>query len=630
MSLAAPPLTRKGRAGLLLALLLLWTGTMLTVAGPSLRVGALPWSQASLLAVAPWGAGAPETLPATPEGRAWRGPRTSWLRGLDALSAARWPWAEPTLASGGVGGVAHGRSGAVLDPLLHAVLPAGPERATLLLGVLRSFLAAVGMALLGLRTGLAPSGALVAGLVAGLSPWAWHAHLLELDGAVAVFPWLVLAVDTVRRGAWWRGAGLVSLLAALAWLTAAPWTAAVLLAALLAAVIGLSRSSRRAGLVLLGGILLAMAIVPVSVPGWMAWTGVPLAGRGPGWPGVVVLVAAGAGFARLSGRGRWWLLPVLAIVPWVPAMAVVALPALAWLSGRATEAVSGGRLARWLPVLVATEAVLMHLGTLPVQPWAGRPPETPGLAFMNPLRDEGRIEAVGGILPGSLPGMYGLEEVGGDGMPDAHRQFLEIGGVVRDMLAVRQVAMPPGAAVPQGALPGHDGADMRVVVRAFARPWVRFTGEPVRILAAGAMRTELAKAPPGGPDALWLPEGVAPGPVATGAAGLVTDLVRQPGFWSFRVSCTGEGHVVAALRFDPTWRVLVRAGEIVREVSPLPAYGGLVAVPVPSGVNRIELRHDPSGLAGLAGQGVATAILAMLVTLAGWLLGQRPAAIVQG
>jgi len=86
---------------------------------------------------------------------------------------------------------------------------------------------------------------------------------------------------------------------------------------------------------------------------------------------------------------------------------------------------------------------------------------------------------------------------------------------------------------------------------------------------------------------------------------------------------------VAALRFDPAWRVLVRSGEIVREMAPLPAYGGLVAVPVSSGVNRVELRHDPSGLAGLAGQGVATAILAMLVTLAGWLFGQRPAAIAE-
>jgi len=629
MSSVVPRLPRNGRVRLLLALLLLWTGTMLTVAGPSLRAGALPWSQASLLAVAPWGAGAPETLPATPEGRAWQGPRTTWLRGIDALSAGRWPWAEPTLAAGGIGGVAHGRSGIVLDPLLHAALPAGPGRATLLLGMLRSLLAAVGMVLLGLRTGLGPSGALVAGLVAGLSPWAWHAHLLELDGAVAAAPWLVLAVDTVRRGAWWRGAGLVALLAALAWLTAAPWTAAVVLAALLAAVLGLSRSSRRAGLVLVGGSLLAMAIVPVSVPGWIAWNGVPLAGRGPGWPGIVVLVTAAAGFIGLPGRGRWLLLPVVAVVPWVPALAVVALPALAWLSGRATEAGFSGRLSRWLPVLVATEAVLLHLGTMPAQPWTGHPPETPGIGFMKPLRDEGRIETKGGLMPGSLPGLYGLEEVGGEGLPDAHRQFLEIGGPVGDMLAVRQTALPPGASIPEGALLGHDGADMRVAVRAFARPWVRFTGEPVRILPAGALRMELAKASPGGPDALWLPEGVAPGPVTVGAAGLVTDLVRQPGFWSFRVSSTGEGHAVAALRFDPAWRVLVRSGEIVREMAPLPAYGGLVAVPVSSGVNRVELRHDPSGLAGLAGQGVATAILAMLVTLAGWLFGHRPAAIAE-
>ncbi|MEB3237863.1 MAG: hypothetical protein VKO64_09595 [Candidatus Sericytochromatia bacterium] len=624
MSAAEPPAIRTSRLGLLVAIVLLWSGTMLSVAAPALRAGALPWSTRALAAVLPWGKQAPETLAQTEEGRAWQGPRATWLRELDALADRRWPWAEPALAAGGVGGLAHGRSGTVLDPLLHAVLPLGPERATLLLGLLRSLLCALGTGLLALRMGLPAAGAIVAGVVAGVSPWAFHVHLLELDGAVAVAPWLLLAIDQVRRGAWWRGCGLVALASGWAWLTAAPVAAAVVLVGALGVVLLLAGKSRRTAFVMLGGLLLGAAIVPVCLPGWLAWDGTSWAGRGAGWPGFLLLLAAGMGFAGLTDRRRWLLPAVAAAVPWAPGLLVVVLPAVAMLAGLGAVTWRGGQLARWWPVLLAAESLVLHLGSLPDRPWPGRLPETAGLYFTVPLREEGRIRRSGDMIPGVLCSMYGLEDAGDDASPEDHRRFLSIGGAVLDMLAVRQTVLPPSASVPEGELLAHDGPDMRVSVRPFARPWVRFTGDPVRVLPAESLRLALAKASPGGPEELWLPEGVMPGPVSTGSAGLVTDLVRKPGFWSFRVSATGDGHAVLALRFDPAWRVLVRSGEVLTEASLLPAYGGLAAVPVSSGVHVLELRHDPLGLAGLAGQGVATAILALLLALTGWFLGNRP------
>lgn len=145
------------------------------------------------------------------------------------------------------------------------------------------------------------------------------------------------------------------------------------------------------------------------------------------------------------------------------------LTALAIVAG--TRVVDRGIAAAGLVALLAVDLTVASLRLVPTVPPSMAYPPTPGLEWLRAHQGDGRIAFVGdppvGLVPGEVPGVYGLRSVGGyDFLPDSRYQrflgtamvsppveprmgyvyfdpSLEPTSPVLDLLHVRYIATPP-------------------------------------------------------------------------------------------------------------------------------------------------------------------------------------------
>jgi hypothetical protein len=321
-------------------------------------------------------------------------------------------------------------------------------------------------------------------------------------------------------------------------------------------------------------------------------------------------------------------------------LTAAALVALRW---RATGAAAWGVALVALQVLSVVPPAAAYLPSVQAR-WLY--PDAPSLAWLRARADHARV-----LMPGHVGLLYGLAEAHGyDGLTP--RRIAELVGSlgtgtaivhgyvqsplegvgsealspaavltspVVDLLGVRYVMMPPGAAPPWPQLqPAYDGADARVFVnaRALPRAFLAFRGRcaddatALRLLRGQALplREEVLLADCAAPPASGPPDGAA----------RVELQAHEPGLVRIVTDAAAPGWLVLTDTWFPGWRAW-RDGVETRLWRADHAFR---AVWVPPGRHEIEMRYQP---ASLRLGGVLSGLGVVGVVALGWTRRRAPA-----
>jgi membrane protein YfhO len=350
---------------------------------------------------------------------------------------------------------------------------------------------------------------------------------------------------------------------------------------------------------------LTFVVVTLATLGWVAaHLGLPGA-RGLGWPLPLQFALALAGLTL----GAWL--------------------ALRWLATRAP---------RWGAALVVVQALSVAppaLAYLPRVPAAALYPEPPAIAWLRAHAGHARV-----LMPGHVGFLYGLSEAHGyDGMTP--RRVAELVGSVgtgtalvhgylqnplegvgsealspaavltspvADLLGVRYVMLPPGAASPAPDMtPAYDGRDARVFVNASALPRAFLALQARCVADAAAVRLLRARAVDARQEVL-LADCASPPPAGPFTARRSAEITDDE---LTRVRVVTESDAPAVLVLTDTWYPGWRAEVDGREAPLLRADHAFRGVAVPAGRHEVVMRFRPRSVA----VGAALSALALLAVV---------------
>ena len=331
------------------------------------------------------------------------------------------------------------------------------------------------------------------------------------------------------------------------------------------------------------GVELALALL--AARGAMAW-----AEQGPGRRLGIAAGAVGValGATWIAFGAEWERRGLLAgQLAWTAALGL-ALALL--LCGRWLPAARRRRLLPALAALAALDLAFAHARIAPGLAAGDLYPATPATEFL--AGREGRVAGTGSALHPNAAMVYGLFDIRGDD-PVKLRRYERV----------------------YGALAGADDPVYHLPVRDWASPWLDRLGVRWVVAAPGeeppASGWRLARE---GPDArVW--ERPTALPVARWEDGSpVTVRERAPGRWALDAEIPVRARrLVVAETWDRGWRARVD-GEPARVEA---EDGVLLAVEVPAGTRRVELRYRPRGLVAGALLGLAGLVALALPSRAG-------------